>query len=787
MLEIKNIKKEYVVGDFHQNALDDVSINFREKEFVSILGPSGSGKTTLLNIIGGLDKYDSGDVIINNISTKKYKDSDWDSYRNHKIGFVFQSYNLIGHQTVLSNVILALTISGISKKERKKLALKALESVGLEKHKNKLPNQLSGGQMQRVAIARALVNNPDIILADEPTGALDSNTSKQIMDILSNIAKEKLVIMVTHNPELADTYSTRIVNLKDGKIINDSNPYTKDDEAIKTEKTKKTSMNLLTALSLSLNNLMTKKGRTILTSFAGSIGIIGIALILSLSNGVRLYIDKTERETLSNYPLTIESSTYDMGSMASFNPTNEEVNCKENTICTKDDITVNPAIMALSNETKNDLKKFKKAIDDNYHNIKDYTTDIGYSYNIDLNIYDSNYKKLDDSKYPMQSLLFEELINNDELLESSYEILKGHLPTNKFELVLVLDKDGSIPYSMLYNMNILDSSKLNDDIKPIKDKTKTRLDTLEYSYSDFLGLEYKLVLNSSFFEKNITWNNIKTNKDKLNKLIDNGDTLKIVGILRVKDTTSSATSNYIGYTHELMKYIIEANNESEIVKEQLSNLDINVFTGYAFDDSFTLDAAKYMLGIASLDEPSSINIYPKNYDAKDKIKEIINDYNNEFKDFKIVYTDYVGILMSGITDIIDVITYILVAFVAISLIVSSIMISIITYISVLERTKEIGILRAIGASKKDVSRVFNAETIIEGFIAGVLGILVTLLLIIPINKVVYNMFNVREIASLPIVGAISLIIISVILTLIAGFIPAKMASKKDPVEALRTE
>ena len=546
-------------------------------------------------------------------------------------------------------------------------------------------------------------------------------------------------------------------------------------------------MSLFTALSLSLNNLMTKKGRTFLTAFAGSIGIIGIALILSLSNGVRKYIDKTERETLSNYPITLESITYDMGSMASFGPTKEDIDCKDNTICTKDDITINPAIMALSSETKNNLKKFKKAIDDNYNNINDYTTDIGYSYNVELNIYDSNYKKLNDNNYPMQMGLFEELINNKELLDSSYEILEGHMPTNKFELVLVLDKDSNIPYSMLYNMNILDNSKLYDDIKPIKDKTKSKLDTLEYNYTDFIGLKYKLVLNTSFYEKNETWSNIKTNKDKLNKLIDNGVDLKIVGVVKVADTTSSASSNYIGYTHDLIKYIIDRNNESEIAKEQLSNLDINVFTGYAFDDNYNLDVVKRMLGIANIDEPTSIIIYPKNYEAKDRIKDIINDYNNEYSEDKIVYTDYVGILMSGITNIINVITYILVAFVAISLIVSSIMISIITYISVLERTKEIGILRAIGASRKDVSRVFNAETIIEGFVAGVLGILVTLLLCIPINKIVYNLFNVTNIAKLPLMGGIALIIISVILTLIAGLIPAKMASKKDPVEALRTE
>ena len=791
MLEIKRISKKYVVGDFKQVALDDVSINFRKSEFASILGPSGSGKTTLLNIIGGLDHYDTGDLIINGVSTKKYKDSDWDSYRNHRIGFVFQSYNLISHQSVLANVELALTLSGISKKERVRRAKKALEEVGLSRHIHKKPNQLSGGQMQRVAIARALVNNPDIILADEPTGALDSETSIQIMDILANVAKTKLVIMVTHNPDLANNYSTRIIKLKDGKVISDSNPYNEEDEKMNS-KTKKTSMSLLTALSLSLNNLMTKKGRTFLTAFAGSIGIIGIALILSLSNGVRNYIDKTERETLSNYPLTIEAKTFSIDSSFSFSNPNVNVECEDGYICTKDDITSNPAIMTLSREVKNDLKTFKKEIDNNYQNIKDYVTDISYDYNINLHIFDKKSKKevsnASVSDY-IDSSTFNMLIDNKELLDGQYDILKGRMPSNYNELVLVLDKDGNIPLSLVYNLGLLDSKNLNDEIKKVKDKEKKSLDKVIYTYDDFIGLKYSLVLNNLYFEKiNNKWTNISSDQSKLDNLINNGIDLEVVGVIKVSESTKSAASNFIGYTNELIKYVIDNNMESEIVKEQLANTNVSVFTGTEFNERMSYDSVRYLLGMADYENPSSINIYPKDYDSKDKIKDIISTYNEGKKDdSKITYTDYVGILMSGITDVIDVITYILVAFVAISLIVSSIMISIITYISVLERTKEIGILKALGASKKDITRVFNAETIIEGFVAGVFGILVTLLVNIPINKIVYNMFNVDNIASLPFVGGIILIGISVILTVIAGLIPSRMASKQDAVESLRTE
>ncbi len=786
MLEIKKIKKVYITGDFKQVALDDVSVSFRECEFASILGPSGSGKTTLLNIIGGLDHYDSGDLIINNISTKKYKESDWDSYRNHRIGFVFQNYNLISHQTILANVELALTLSGVSKKTRTRKAREALTKVGLAKHIHKKPNQLSGGQMQRVAIARALVNDPDILLADEPTGALDSETSKQIMDILKDISKDKLVIMVTHNPELADIYSTRIIRLKDGKIVDDSNPYDlKEEETIKS-KSSKTSMSLLTALSLSLNNLMTKKGRTFLTAFAGSIGIIGIALILSLSSGMREYIDKTEKETLSSYPITIDKNTFDLGDAVTFKFDNN-VSCEK---CVYDDIT-NSSMMALTNEVTNNLKDFKVALDSNFSNIKDYVTDISYSYNIKLHIFSSAYDKLYelDSSNTLRGSVLEQLIDNKELLDGQYEILEGRMPENYDELVLILDKDGNIPLSLLYGMNVLDSSKLPEEMRSVKAGKKDSLDIPNYTYKDFIGLTYKLVLNTSYYEKvNGGWTNIAVSKEKMKELVDNGMELKVVGVMKMSDSTQAAATNVLGYRKELMEYVIDKNNNSEIGKEQLSNLSINIATGYPYEDDTTLDSMKYILGIASIDNPTSVNIYPKNYAAKDAVKRIISEYNDTKDDTdKITYTDYVGVLMGGITSVINVITYVLVAFVAISLVVSSIMISIITYISVLERTKEIGILRSIGASKKDVTRVFNAETIIEGFVAGVFGVLVTLLLCIPINKVIENLYGVENIAKLPLGSGLILVLISVILTVIAGLIPSRMAAKKDPVEALRSE
>jgi len=821
LLQIKKISKIYETLDLKQIALDEVSINFRKCEFAAILGPSGSGKTTLLNIIGGLDHYDNGDLIINEVSTKKYTDRDWDSYRNHRVGFVFQSYNLIAHQTILKNVELALTLSGISKKERLKRAKKVLKEVGLEKHINKKPNQLSGGQMQRVAIARALVNDPEIILADEPTGALDSSTSNQIMDLLKKVSKEKLVIMVTHNPEIALNYSNRIIKLKDGKIVDDSNPYNgdyvaKESNVKKKEKSKKTSMNLKTALSLSLNNLMTKKGRTFLTAFAGSIGIIGIALILSLSNGVQEYIDKTEKETLSSYPLVIESNTMDVNAILENTSISNKnnVTCEDNKICTVDDITTNPFLILSSLQVKNNLKDFKQALDNNYKKIKDYVTDIQYTYNLDLQIYSLNkdniikvnpntlnlmglsYNNVEHSMpqnnmmMGMSNNMFKELINNEELLEGQYDILKGRMPQKYNELVLIVDENNQMPLSLVYSLDLENREELTSIIEKIKNGEDVDLESLNYSYDSLIGNKYKLVLNTDYYQKdNNIWIDKSKDEDYLKKMIEKSLDLEIVGIIKISDEAVEATSGYVGYTHDLVNYVVNKINESDIAQEQINNKNINIFTNTSFDGILsTYENNLKILGINDINNPETINIYPVDYESKEAIINIISEYNNsKNEDDKINYTDYVGTLMSGITTIVDVITYVLIAFVAISLVVSSIMIAIITYISVLERTKEIGILRAIGASKKDITRVFNAETLIEGFIAGVLGILVTVILNIPINIIVENLTGVVNISSLPLYGAVSLIIISILLTVIAGMVPSKMASSKDPVEALRSE
>lgn len=819
MLEIKKISKVYVTESLKQKALDEVSVNFRKNEFASILGPSGSGKTTLLNIIGGLDHYDKGDLIINEVSTKKYNDRDWDSYRNHRVGFVFQSYNLIPHQTVLKNVELALTLSGVSRSERTKRAKEALKEVGLEKHLKKKPSQLSGGQMQRVAIARALVNNPDILLADEPTGALDSETSTQIMELLKKVAQDKLVIMVTHNPELAEKYSTRIIELKDGQIISDTNPYngqenTHEDFETEKKKSKKTQMNFHTALSLSLNNLMTKKGRTFLTAFAGSIGIIGIALILSLSSGVNNYITRTEKETLSSYPLTIEGTSFDMNSMINLmTDYKEEATCETGKICTVDDITTNPVLTLTSSLVKNNLKDFKKALDSNYQNIKDYTTDIQYTYNLDLQLYSSDTSNdivkvnpntftlsNQDSTTPVNegsvnmemtsSSVFEELIGNEALLRGQYEILSGKLPTAYDELILIADENGKVPASLMYSLDIENRSEVSAIIDKIKNKETPSLEIKNYSYDELVGTTYKLIINTDYYEKEgAIWKDKSTDETYLKSKIAAGIEVKIVGVAKVSKDAVEAQSGFIGYTHALTEYVINKINETDIAKEQLSNKEINVLTGRAFDNiTSTYDNNLSLLGINSLDDPSLINIYPKDYNSKEEIKNIIDNYNQEVKDEdKINYTDYVGVLMSGITTVVNVITYVLIAFVAISLVVSSIMIAIITYISVLERTKEIGILRAIGASKKDIRRVFNSETIIEGLVAGVLGVVITIILCIPINAIVKTLTDVANVAKLPLISGFVLIAISVILTLVAGLVPSSIASRKDPVEALRSE
>lgn len=853
MLEIKKITKIYETDGFKQKALDNVSINFRDNEFVSILGASGSGKTTLLNIIGGLDKYTSGDLVINEVSTKKYNDSAWDSYRNHRVGFVFQSYNLIAHQSILQNVELALTLSGVSKEERKKRAKKALVEVGLKDHINKRPNQLSGGQMQRVAIARALVNDPDILLADEPTGALDSDTSEQIMKLLKKVAKEKLVIMVTHNPDIAYEYSNRIIKLKDGKVIDDSNSYdgkenTKEALEIEMKKSKKTSMNLKTALSLSLNNLMTKKGRTILTAFAGSIGIIGIALILSLSNGLNNYIKKVEEDTLASYPLTIEKSTMDSNAfMTTLMEAGKKKDNKKDKVYSNNIMSDMLSSMA-KEQNVNDLKSFKKYLESNKSNINDFVSEIRYKYNLDLNLYKENDGKIiqvnpstvfenlgladsSSSGFSMMNTMSEanswtELTDNEELMKSQYELVYGKYPSKYNEVILVMDSNNEVSDYALYSLGLLDQSELKNSVQKIMSGQKIEeKERFIYNYEDIVGLKYKLLLNTDYYEKQAgVWINKKSDEEYMKNLINKAEEIEVVGVVRISEDSSIKTTGVIGYTKDLTEYTINKINESLITKEQKENPKINVFTGMEFssnsefnmnslapeqqaylaslskeeladviktyteNNSATYEGNLLKLGIFDLEEPTSIELYPKDFESKDEIVNIIDKYNStKSKDDKLVYTDLVGVMMDSVTTIINAISYILMAFVSISLIVSSIMIAIITYISVIERTKEIGILRAIGASKKDVSRVFNAETLIEGLFAGILGIIVTLLLNIPINIIIKNITGIASLSRLPLVGAIVLIIISVLLTLIAGLVPSKMASKKDPVEALRSE
>ena len=867
MLKLKDIKKTYVSGDEKVEALKGINIEFRKSEFVSILGQSGCGKTTLLNIIGGLDRYTSGDLIINGKSTKDFKDRDWDAYRNYSVGFVFQSYNLIGHQTVLSNVELALTISGIPKKERRKRAIEALEEVGLKEQIHKKPNQLSGGQMQRVAIARALVNNPEIILADEPTGALDTKTSVQVMEILKKISKNKLIIMVTHNPELAEKYSSRIIKILDGKITDDSNPIEnqKEDKNQDTSK-KRTSMKFLTALRLSLNNLMTKKGRTILTSFAGSIGIIGIALILAISTGVQNYINKVEEDTLSSYPITIEESTVDMSSLlqsmigdeTQTNASNEEEKAYSADI-------MNDVITTLSNKKQsNNLKELKKYLDEGNNEIVKNSNSIKYGYDLNINLYreddenkivrvnpstvmdafgmgdmieaqnNSAMSSVFGSSMMTNTDVCFEMLDNTQLLESQYDLVKGSWPKQYNEVVLVLKEDGSIDDYTLYSLGLKNQSELKEKWKAVEngEKLDETQESTSYSYDELLNLKFKLLLNSDFYQKqNGLWINKEDDENYLKEKINNAETIKVVGILKQNEQSVSKTAvtSGIGYTKQLKEYVAQKSNDAQIVKEQKDNKNINIFSGLEFpteNDTTTMEnltaeqkmamsnlsseaIAKMMetysenknasyeknlqkLGAVDIDKPTSINIYPKDFTAKDKISNAIEEYNQKQKDEgkeenTISYTDIVGTMMKSVSQIINTISYVLIAFVAISLIVSSIMIGIITYISVLERTKEIGILRAIGASKKDISRVFNAETLIIGLISGVLGIGITVLLTIPINSMIYTVTGVKVVTTVPLVAGILLVIISMLLTITAGLIPAKFASKKDPVIALRSE
>ncbi len=895
MLELNDIKKDYVSGSTTVSALKGINLRFRDCEFVSILGQSGCGKTTMLNIIGGLDKYTSGDLKINGVSTKNYKDRDWDFYRNNSIGFVFQSYNLIPHQTVLSNVELALTLSGVSKAERKKRAIEALEKVGLGEQIHKKPNQMSGGQMQRVAIARALVNNPDILLADEPTGALDTETSVQIMELLKEISKDRLIIMVTHNPELAKDYSTRIVRLLDGVITDDSNPYSledmeadiraKEDAKVKAseKKTKKsgkkqkTSMSFFTALSLSFNNLMTKKTRTILTAFAGSIGIIGIAMILSISNGIQLYIDRVQRDTLSSYPITLQAESIDISSMVSSMTGNSDSEEHEDKTKIYSNDIMGDMINTMVKEVKsNNLSEFKKYIENGGSDIKSYVSDIQYSYDVPLNIYmkdtsngveQLNPSTMFDSIYGegatstssamssgmgmgmfSNSSVWNQLLGNQQVLDEQYDVLAGHWPENYNEVVLVADKNNEVDDYTLYSLGLKDPEEVRTLFKKmmVGESYETEKDT-SYTFDEILDTEFKLVMPTDMYKYNDvtgTWDDYSKDDKYMTNVVNNGTDIKVCGIIRPNDdAVSTSLSSGIGYTAKLTEYIIEQVKNSEIAKAQLADTSVDVFTGVPFDNDrnteitmddvnaymatlspeesaqmqamtsgmsddqilqlfsaslkarttdATLDSNKSKLGITDLDTPSQIDIYATDFDSKEKVQNIIKDYNklqqDDGKEENVInYTDYVGIMMSSVSTIINAISYVLIAFVAISLIVSSIMIGIITYISVLERTKEIGVLRSIGASKKDVSRIFNAETLIEGFVSGALGIVVTLLLCIPANALIKHLTDISNVAQLPVAGGVILIIISMFLTFIAGLIPAKLAAKKDPVVALRSE
>lgn len=895
MLELNDIKKDYVSGSTTVSALKGINLRFRDCEFVSILGQSGCGKTTMLNIIGGLDKYTSGDLKINGVSTKNYKDRDWDFYRNNSIGFVFQSYNLIPHQTVLSNVELALTLSGVSKAERKKRAIEALEKVGLGEQIHKKPNQMSGGQMQRVAIARALVNNPDILLADEPTGALDTETSIQIMELLKEISKDRLIIMVTHNPELAKDYSTRIVRLLDGVITDDSDPYSLEDmeadirakEAAKAKtsekkikksgKKQKTSMSFFTALSLSFNNLMTKKTRTILTAFAGSIGIIGIAMILSISNGIQLYIDRVQRDTLSSYPITLQAESIDISSMVTSMTGNSDSEEHEDKSKIYSNDIMGDMINTMVKEVKsNNLSEFKKYIENGGSDIKSYVSDIQYSYDVPLNIYmkdtsngveQLNPGTMFDSIYGegatstssamssgmgmgmfSNSSVWNQLLGNQQVLDEQYDVLAGHWPENYNEVVLVTDKNNEVDDYTLYSLGLKDPEEVRTLFKKmmVGESYETKKD-ISYTFDEILDTEFKLVMPTDMYKYNDvtgTWDDYSKDDKYMTNVVNNGTDIKVCGIIRPNDdAVSTSISSGIGYTAKLTEYIIEEVKNSEIAKAQLADTSVDVFTGVPFDNDrnteitmddvnaymatlspeesaqmqtmtsgmsddqilqlfsaslkarttdATLDSNKSKLGITDLDTPSQIDIYATDFDSKEKVQNIIKDYNklqqDDGKEENVInYTDYVGIMMSSVSTIINAISYVLIAFVAISLIVSSIMIGIITYISVLERTKEIGVLRSIGASKKDVSRIFNAETLIEGFVSGALGIVVTLLLCIPANALIKHLTDISNVAQLPVAGGVILIIISMFLTFIAGLIPAKLAAKKDPVVALRSE
>ena len=919
MLILKDIIKDYVLGDTSVRAMKHISVNFRENEFVAILGPSGCGKTTMLNVIGGLDRYTSGDLIINGKSTKTFTDENWDTYRNHSVGFVFQNYNLIPHQTVLSNVELALTLSGVPKKERKERALEALRRVGLEEQADKRPTQMSGGQMQRVAIARALINNPDIILADEPTGALDSETSVQIMELLKEISSDKLIIMVTHNPELAYQYANRIVGMLDGEIVNDSNPFEPQDEDFEAEKKKaeeekakgkKPSMSMSTAFSLSLRNLTTKKGRTFLTAFAGSIGIIGIALVLALSNGIQVYIDKVQNDTLLAFPMTVDKQTMDLNSLMSDitgigTPGKADHDLDKIYVNQMFETMVNTFITQTSS---NNLGAFRNYVEENKAAFNELCNDVQYKYSTPLNIYKADTSdgliqvnpntlmdQFDMGSFGLTSSMtssitdmtsagltsiWTELIGDNHVISGQYDVLYGKLPDKFNEVVLVVDSLNEINEMVVYGLglkdqnefmtNIMASFETGEEIESASDQS--------FTYDDILNMKFKLVLNCDYMRKDKKtglWTDMRDNSLYVKTLVEQGVDINIVGILRPrKDNVISIGTGSIGYTKELMEYALEKTAESKVVKEQLAdttkdiltgetfvNMTVNDFDladidltkidysllnlqpflslasemdlsqidimdlsslfdfsnvtdfqkklmeGYLNDDQVLALKQAYLdtinktaslsntyatLGYSTADAPTSIFIYPKSFEAKDKVNEMIDYYNERVTadghpEYAITVTDYIGLVMDSVTKILNIVTYVLIAFVSISLVVSSIMIGIITYISVLERTKEIGVLRAIGASKRDVANVFNAETVTIGLGAGIIGILSTLLLEIPINLVLRFLTNTGAAAQLPFIGGVILVVISILLTFVSGLIPSSMAAKKDPVEALRTE
>ncbi len=883
MLTLSNIHKEYASGELRVEALKGVSLSFRKNEFVAVLGPSGCGKTTLLNIIGGLDRYTQGDLIIKGRSTREYKDADWDSYRNHSVGFVFQSYNLIPHQTVLSNVELALTLGGVPAKERRRRAVQALERVGLGDQLNKKPNEMSGGQMQRVAIARALVNDPEILLADEPTGALDSETSVQIMDVLKEIASDRLVIMVTHNPELAAQYATRTIRLLDGRVTDDTMPFDgQDDMAQPPARTGATSMHFGTALHLSLNNLMTKKGRTFMVALAGSIGIIGIALILSLSNGVNEYIKSVEEDTLAQYPLTIESETMNQSALLTAMmsaSSGKDIPHEEGRVYSSN--VMGDLMSAMVSEVnENDLPSFKTYLDGSQE-IADLTSSIAYEYGSTLRIYNrnavggvqqvqpstvidtmtnssmmSNANALA-SMSSMSSLsqmtsmynmnVFFELAGANNQRHGNYELLAGHMPQKYDELLLVVGEDDDISDTTLYTLGLRDQSEVQQLFMTLLTGSTVQTETISYSYDDLLNLTFTLVLPGNLYQEqgDGIYADISGDEAAMSQALDQGVTLHIAGIARSSSNSmiSSMMAGGVGYTHELVEYVVSANNETPAVKAQRAHPDTDIFTGINFSGGVDMEpsmemldtylnslpqeqqtAVRAMIGMMSeerilsmmraemakqktdatyegnlaklnatnLDTPTQIKIYPIDFESKQRIVDLIEQYNAQMQaagheEGVIRYTDYVGSLMSSVTTIVDTISYVLIAFVSISLVVSSIMIGIITYISVLERTKEIGILRAMGASKGDVSRVFTAETLIIGLVAGFLGVLVTWLLTFPINALIHHLTQINAAAILPGGAAAILVAISMLLTILAGAIPSRMAAKKDPVVALRTE